>query len=158
MSDSPIKHDFKIWIDADACPRPVKDHTFKATAKLGIQVILVANSYMNTPLSPLISFVQVDQGADVADMHIVDNVNPIDVVITQDIPLAALIIKKGALAINPRGEAYTEDNISERLSVRDFMQELRDSGVTTEGPTPYGDKDKSLFANSLNRIITKKIK
>lgn len=158
MTDSLIKHDFKVWIDADACPRPVKEHVFKATAKLGIQVVLVANSYMNVPLSPLISFIQVDQGADVADNYIADHVNKPDIVITQDIPLAAKIVEFGALAINPRGEAYTEDNISERLSVRDFMQELRDSGVTTSGPAPFNDKDKSLFANSLNRILTKKLK
>lgn len=158
MSDNPIKYDFKIWIDADACPKPVKEHTFKMISKYGIQVILVANSYMNLPLSPLISLIQVDQGADVADQYIVDNVDPVDIVITQDIPLAALIIEKGALAINPRGEAYTEENVSERLSVRDFMQELRDSGVTTDGPAPFGVKDKAEFANSLNKILTKKLR
>jgi uncharacterized protein YaiI (UPF0178 family) len=145
----------KIWIDADACPKMVKELVYKTSARLNIAVCLVANSYLSIPHSPNIRLVQVDQGADVADQYIVDHVEEIDLVITADIPLAALVIEKNAVAINPRGEVYTEDNMSERLSVRNFMQDLRDSGVDTGGPPPLGPKDKEKFANSLNNILTK---
>jgi uncharacterized protein YaiI (UPF0178 family) len=145
----------KIWIDADACPKPVKELVFKASFRLNIEVTLVANSYMAVPESPHIRSIQVDQGADVADFYIAEHVSIEDLVITADIPLAAIIVEKGALAINPRGETYTEENISERLSIRDFMQELRDGGVNTGGPKAYGPKDKEMFANSLNKILTK---
>jgi uncharacterized protein YaiI (UPF0178 family) len=145
----------KIWIDADACPKVVKEVVFKAAHRLNIPTILVANSFLRIPDSPLLSFIQVDQGADVADTYIVENVSPSDLVITADIPLASLIVEKEATAINPRGELYTEENISERLSVRDFMQDLRDSGIETGGPAPFGVKDKANFANSLNKLLTK---
>lgn len=146
---------FKIWIDADACPRDAKDLIYKSAARLQVDVCLVANAYMSFPQSPLITFVQVDQGADVADQYIVDNVNENDLVITADIPLAAQIVEKNATAINPRGEIYTEDNISERLSMRDFMSELRDGGMNTGGPAPYGANDRQSFANGLNKVLTK---
>ena len=152
------KAKFKIWIDADACPKVVKETVFKTSSRLSIEVILVANNFMNFPHTPFIRFVHVDQGADVADQYIVDNISSEDVAITADIPLAALIVESGALAINPRGELYTEENVSERLSMRDFMQDLRDSGVDTGGPAPFGPKDKESFTNSLNRIVTKKLK
>jgi uncharacterized protein YaiI (UPF0178 family) len=145
----------KIWIDADACPKPVKELVFKASFRQGIEVTLVANNYIAIPESPLIRLIQVDQGDDVADFYIAEHVHPEDLVITADIPLASLIVEKGAMAINPRGETYTEENISERLSIRDFMQELRDGGVNTGGPKAYGQKDKEMFANALNRILTK---
>jgi uncharacterized protein YaiI (UPF0178 family) len=145
----------KIWIDADACPKVIKEVVFKASFKLKIEVVMVANSYMSFPHGGLISSIQVDQGADVADSYIVDRVVNGDLVITADIPLASLIIEKEAIAINPRGELYTEENISERLSMRNFMQELRDGGVNTGGPAPFGTKDKAAFANSLNNILTK---
>lgn len=145
----------KIWIDADACPKAVKEVVYKTSARLQLPVILVANSGMGHPLHPLISFVQVAQGQDVADSYIADHVETCDLVITADIPLAAIIVEKGALAINPRGELYTEDNIRERLSIRDFMKELRDSGVETGGPQSFGPKDKENFTNSLHRILTK---
>ena len=156
--ENKIKHNFKIWIDADACPKVVKEVIYKASFRLKIQVTLVANNYMTTPNDSLISFVQVDKGDDVADFYIVENVSENDLVITADIPLASLVIKKGAMAINPRGELYTEDNISERLSIRDFMHELRETGVVTGGPPPFGVKDKAEFANSLNRILDQLIK
>lgn len=146
----------KIWIDADACPKVVKEVIFKVSARLNIEVYLVANSYMNIPHSPLIKFVKVEQGADVADNYIADHLSVDDVVITADIPLASEVVKKNALAINPRGEMYDEENISERLSMRDFMQELRDGGLVTGGPDAYSNKDKISFTNSLNRILTKK--
>jgi uncharacterized protein YaiI (UPF0178 family) len=148
----------KIWIDADACPKIVKEVVYRASARLNIPVCLVANSYLSVPHAPTISFVQVDQGADVADQYIADHVEEVDLVITADIPLASLIIEKNAIAINPRGEVYTEDNISERLSMRNFMQDLRDGGMNTGGPPPLGAKDKEKFTNSLNRILTKMLK
>lgn len=148
----------KIWIDADACPKMVKELIYKASIKSQIPVCLVANSYLTIPKVANISFVQVDQGADVADFYIVEHSQKQDLVITADIPLADLIVKKGAIAINPRGEIYTEENISERLSMRNFMQELRDSGIDTGGPAPLGPKDKEKFANSLNVILTKMLK
>lgn len=155
MSES---NKLKIWIDADACPKVIKEVIFKASFRLKIPVILVANSYISTPPDPLISSIQVEKGMDMADFYIVDHVNAIDLVITADIPLAALIVEKGAIAINPRGELYTEENVQERLSIRDFMKDLRDSGVDTGGPSSFGPKDKASFTNSLNRILTKLIK
>lgn len=146
----------KIWIDADACPRPVKEVVYKFSGRFKVSVCLVANSYMNIPLSPLISFVKVEKGADVADMYIVENLTTDDLVITADIPLAGEVVKRGALAINPRGESYDEDNINERLSMRDFMKDLRDNGLVTGGPEAYSDKDKISFTNSLNKILAKK--
>lgn len=148
----------KVWIDADACPKIVKEAIFKACARLQVHVCLVANSYLTVPLSPLISFVKVEKGADVADLYIADNVSKEDLVITADIPLASLIVEKEATALNPRGELYTEENIAERLSVRNFMQELRDGGVDTGGPPPLGPKDKERFTNAFDRIMTKLLK
>ncbi len=145
----------KIWIDADACPKIIKEHIFKIAASKKLHVTLVANSQMWIPHSPLFNLIQVDQGADVADNYIVENCSSEDLIITADIPLADHIVKKGAIAINPRGEVYTEENISERLSIRDFMQDLRDSGLQTGGPPPFGTKDKAEFANSLNKILSK---
>lgn len=145
----------KIWVDSDACPKMIKEVLYKTSYRLKIQVCFVANSYMAVPKSLLITSIQVDSGADVADTYIVDRVHQEDLVITADIPLAKLIVEKEAIAINPRGEVYTEENIRERASVRDFMQDLRDSGVNTGGPPPFGAKDKESFCNSLNRILTK---
>ncbi len=145
----------KIWIDADACPRAVKEIVFRASERLRIPVCLVANSYMAVPKGPLISFIKVDKGADIADAHIVESISSNDLVITADIPLAALVVEKGSTAINPRGELYTEENVRERLSMRDFMANLRDSGVDTGGPPPFGPKDKERFANAINRILTR---
>jgi len=148
----------KIWIDADACPKIVKEVVFKASFRLKISVCLVANSYMSVPQDPLVRLVQVEKGADIADFYIVEHVDENDLVITADIPLAALVVDKGAIAINPRGELYTEENIGERLSMRDFMQGLRDSGMDTGGPPPLGPKDKERFVNSFNQILTKLMK
>jgi len=151
-------YELKIWIDADACPKPVKEITFKASFRLQIPVCLVANTYLETPSNSLITSVQVKKGADIADFYIVENVIKNDLVITADIPLAALIVNKEAIAINPRGMLYTKENVREQLSMRNFMQNLRDSGVETKGPPPFGTKDKELFANSLNRLLTKMMK
>lgn len=148
--------DIKIWIDADACPKLVKEVVYKVSRRLKIPVCLVANSYMNIPLDPLITFVKVESGNDVADMYISDHAEADDLIITADIPLAHAIVKKGALAINPRGELYDEENIGERLSMRDFMKDLRDGGLVTGGPEVFGTRDVASFTNSLNRILTKK--
>lgn len=148
----------KIWIDADACPKVIKEVIYKAALRLQIPVCLVANSTMFVPPGPLFSLVTVDKGADVADQYIVEHVAENDVVITADIPLADLVVQKKGIAINVRGELYTEENIRERLSVRDFMKELRDSGLDTGGPASFGPKDKENFTNSLNRILTKLMK
>jgi uncharacterized protein len=147
----------KIWIDADACPKVVRQVVFRASYRLQLPVCLVANTYMAVPDGGLVTSIQVGQGADVADSYIVEHVAKKDLVITADIPLAALVVEKGAMAINPRGELYTEENVRERLSIRDFMQDLRDGGMDTGGPPPFGPKDKELFTNSLNRILTKKL-
>ncbi len=148
----------KIWIDADACPRAAKEIIYKTSHRLKLPVCLVANSYMAVPQGPLITFIQVEKGADIADMYIAENVTENDLVVTADIPLAARVVEKGAVAVNPRGELYTEENTGERLSVRDFMQGLRDSGVDTGGPPPFGRKDKERFANAVNRILTRMMK
>lgn len=146
----------QIWIDADACPKAVKEVVFNFSNRFKVKVCLVANSYMNYPRTELISFVKVDSGADVADKHISENCSTEDIVITADLPLAGDVVKKGALAINPRGEFYDEETISEKLSMRDFMKDLRDNGLITGGPSSYDAKDKIAFTNSLNKILTKK--
>jgi uncharacterized protein len=143
----------KIWIDADACPKAVKEIVFKASYRCNIPLMLVANSYQTIPHSELIRLIIVGKGLDVADQYIVDHVMPFELVITADIPLAAKIVEKEAIAINPRGEIYTEENIGEILSMRDFMKELRDGGSITGGPAVFGPKDVQQFANSLNKLL-----
>jgi len=144
----------RIWIDADACPKAIKEVVYKAAMRLQIPVTLVANSYLTVPPGPLFNAVQVDKGDDKADQYIVDQVKPQQLVITADIPLAALVVEKGAVAINPRGELYTADNVREHLSYRGFMQDLRSSGMVTGGPASLGPKDKEMFANALNKYLT----
>ncbi len=145
----------RVWIDADACPKVVKEIVYKASNRLQIEVFLVANTYMQTPLSPLIKFIQVEKGADVADLYIVQNASKRDLVLTADIPLAASLVEKEIAALDFRGELYNEDNIAERLSVRNFMDDLRSGGVLTKGPKPYGDKDKNKFAGAFDRYLHK---
>lgn len=144
----------KIWIDADACPKAVKEMVFKASLRLNITIILVANDYQNIPPSKLIKLVVVDKGFDSADQHIIDQVEIHDIVITADIPLAAKVLKKKAIALNPRGEIYTEHTIGSILSMRDFMKEFHDAGSITGGPAAFGPKDIKQFADSLNKLIS----
>ncbi len=144
----------KIWIDADACPKAVKEIVFKTSRRLNILIILVANTYQNIPLSDLIQLIVVDKGFDAADQHIIDQVEIHDIVITADIPLAAKVLKKKAIALNPRGEIYTENTIGSILSMRDIMKEFRDAGTITGGPAAFGVKDVKQFADSLNRLIS----
>ncbi|MBY0414072.1 MAG: YaiI/YqxD family protein [Bdellovibrionales bacterium] len=144
----------QIWVDADACPKAVKELVFKTSFRLNVPVMLVANSYLAIPHSDLIRLIIVDKGADVADQYIIDHAEKNDLVITADIPLASKVVEKEAVAINPRGEIYTEENIGEILSMRDFMKELRDGGSITGGPAAFGPKDVQQFANSLNKLLS----
>ncbi len=144
----------KLWIDADACPKAIKEIVFKTSFRLKIPLFLVANSYLTIPHSDLIRLIIVDRGDDVADQYIVDHVEAGELVITADIPLAARVVEKEAIAINPRGEIYTEENIGEALSMRNFMKDLRDGGSITGGPSAFSARDVSEFANSLNKLLS----
>ena len=147
--------DLRVWVDADACPRPIKEVLFRAADKRGVQTTLVANQYLRTPPSKFIQAVQVEQGFDVADNEIVRRMSPGDIVITQDIPLADEVIRAGGIAINPRGTLYTEANVKDHLSRRDLMEQLRDGGVVSGGPSAFDKKDVQAFANALDRAVTK---
>ena len=144
----------KIWVDADACPVVIKEILFKAAERTGVQVTLVANHSILTPSSRNISFMQVTSGFDVADNEIVKRLNSGDLVITSDIPLAAEVIEKKAIALSPRGELSTVENIRSRLNMRDFMDTLRSSGIDTGGPPALGQADRQLFANHLDKLLT----
>lgn len=144
-----------IWVDADACPGAVKEILFRAADRRQIMVTLVANRMLRTPRSPWIRAVQVPQGFDVADNRIAELAQPGDLVITADIPLASQALRCGAQVIDPRGDAYTADNIEERLSVRSFMEEVRASGIQTGGPPPFSAADGKAFADRLDRLLTR---
>lgn len=143
----------QIWVDADACPRVIKDILFRAAKRTGLELTLVANQAVAIPKSPLIRAVQVAQGFDVADSYIVQHSSEGDLVITADIPLAAELVEKGCLALSPRGEIYNQDTIRERLNMRDFMDTLRGSGVDTGGPAAMNQTDRRDFANQLDRQL-----
>ena len=143
----------QIWIDADACPKPAKELVYRASARLSVPVCLVANRPIGVPPSPLIRLVRVKLGSDVADGYIVQHVAAGDLVITADIPLAAQVVARGALALDPRGDVYSADTIGERLAVRNLMEELRWAGAVSGGPAAYSDADRRHFAQALNRIL-----
>ncbi len=146
----------KIWVDADACPGVIKQILFRAAERTETQVTLVANHAMPTPPSSFITFLRVSSGFDVADNEIVKRLDPGDLVITADIPLAAEVIEKGGHALNPRGQLYTTDNIKERLETRDFMESMRSSGMEVGGgPPPMNQKDRQDFANNLDKMLAK---
>ena len=145
----------QIWVDADACPKAIKEILYRAADRVSVQVILVANQPLQVPRSPHIRAIQVPAGFDVADNHIVQQLEVGDLVITADIPLAAEVISKGGLALNPRGALYTKENIRERLNMRDFMDTLRSSGVDTGGPASFSQADRQAFANRLDRLLTR---
>ncbi len=146
----------KIWIDADAAPRDVKELVFRAAKRLTIETVLVANQRLQTPPgNPLVQAVWVDGGADVADQHIAAHASPGDLVVTQDIPLAALLVPKGIAVLDPRGDEHTPETIGERLSVRDFMDQARMAGAVTGGPRPYDARAKQAFAAALDRVLTR---
>jgi uncharacterized protein YaiI (UPF0178 family) len=142
-----------IWVDADACPGVIKEILYRAAQRTQTRLTLVANQGLNVPRSEFISALQVPPGFDVADNEIVKRVVEGDLVITADIPLAAEVIEKGALALNPRGEMYTASTIKARLNMRDFMETLRSSGLQTGGPPPLGQNDRKAFADALDRWL-----
>jgi len=145
-----------IWVDADACPNLVKDILFRAAGRAKVAVVLVANSWIRTPPSPFIRSMQVAGGPDVADDAIAERCAAGDLVVTADIPLAARALDQGALALNPRGELYTADSIAQRLSMRNFMDELRGAGVNTGGPPALHPRDVQAFANALDRWLARR--
>ena len=144
-----------IWVDADACPKVIKEILFRAADRVGVQLTLVANQPIQVPGSQYIRSIQVGSGFDVADNHIVQQSRAGDLVITADIPLAAEVIAKGCLALNPRGELYTDENIRQRLNMRDFLDTLRGSGIDTGGPPSFSQADRQAFANQLDRLLAK---
>lgn len=144
-----------VWVDADACPNTIKDILFRAAMRTKIPLILVANHLLQVPPSPFIKMTQVSAGFDVADNYIVQQISEHDLVITSDIPLAAEIIAKGGLVITHRGEPFTQQNIKQRLNMRDFMETMRSSGEVHGGPAALGLKDKQAFANALDRYLAK---
>ena len=145
----------QIWVDADGCPRVIREILFRAAQRLCIPVTLVANHPQVTPPSPYIRSIQVPAGFDVADNEIVRRLDPGDLVVTADIPLASEVIAKGGQALNPRGELYTEANIRERLTLRDFMDTLRSSGIDTGGPAALGPRDRQAFGNALDTWLAR---
>ncbi|HEX8477700.1 MAG TPA: YaiI/YqxD family protein, partial [Telluria sp.] len=145
----------QILVDADACPTVCKEILYRVADKRQLALTLVANTLLRVPGSRFIKALQVPAGADVADQEIVRMVMPGDLVVTADIPLAAQVLEKGGLALNPRGDFFTADNIAQQLSMRAFMEELRSGGVDTGGPPPYGNADRQNFANQLDRLLAK---
>ena len=146
----------KIWIDADAAPREVKDLVFRAAKRLTLETVMVANQRLSAPPgNPLVTAVWVDGGADVADQYIVSHASAGDLVVTQDVPLAALLVPREIAVLDPRGEEHTMETIGERLSVRDFMEQARIAGMITGGPPPFDARAKQAFAAALDRVLTR---
>ena len=149
----------KLWLDADAAPRDVKEVCFRASERLELETVLVANQRLQLPLGYAhLSAVRVDGGPDVADRYIAEHAAAGDVAVTADIPLAALLVPKGVVVIDPRGDEYTMESIGERLSVRNFMDGLRGAGVETGGNAAYGPREKQAFANALDRVLTRQLR
>jgi len=148
----------KIWIDADACPRVIKDMVYRASERLKVPVCLVANNDLSKAHTKLVTSVRVKNGFDVADDYIAEHAEACDLVITADIPLAARIVEKGGVALDPRGELYTEENVGERLSMRNLMQELRADGLVQGGPGQFSLTDRQRFASSMDRLLTKMVR
>ena len=146
----------RIWVDADACPKVIKDILFRAAERVGIELVLVANQPLRVPPSRHVRTLQVASGFDVADQRIVAELAAGDLVVTADIPLAALVIGRGGTALNPRGELYTEANIGERLAMRNLLDELRGTGTITGGPPPLDQRDRQAFANQLDRLLARR--
>ena len=145
----------QIWVDADACPLEIKQLLFRAAERTKIKVTLVANQPMRTPVSKYVDSIRVPSGMNIADRRIVELVNPGDLVITADIPLAADVVAKGGTALNPRGELYTDANVGSRLAARNLMDELRGGGLVTGGPSNFSAKDRQTFANQLDRWLVR---
>lgn len=149
------EHAIQIWVDADACPKAIKEILFRAAERLRVPLVLVANQPLKIPSSQVIKAIQVASGFDIADQYIVQNMGAGDLIITADIPLAAEVIKRDGFALNPRGELYTEENIRERLSMRNFMDGLRNSGMLTGGPAGFNQSHRQAFSNQLDKLLTK---
>ncbi len=147
----------KIWVDADACPAAIKEIIMKAAQTRGVATIFVANKPIYLKTSPCLSAIQVEHGADVADQYIVEQAEGEDIVISQDIPLASQLVPKGVVVISPHGTLFTPNNIGERLSIRNFLQDIRDGGGQTKGPKPFSPQDKQRFANTFDQQLTKKL-
>lgn len=143
----------KIYVDADACPKPVREILFRVAIRNQIELLMVANQILQLPVSTKIRMMQVNKGFNEADNEIVKLINKDDLLVTADIPLASDAIDKGAIVINPRGKIYSMENIKQELATRDLLAHLRDSLEIRGGPQPYNDKDKAAFANALDRII-----
>lgn len=149
----------KIWVDADAAPREVKEIIFRAAKRLKVETVLVANqSQFTPPGAAYISSITVRDGANVADAYIVSHSEPLDIVVTADIPLAAQLVDKQVVVVDPRGEEYSADNIRSRLSVRDYMDQARGAGNITGGSRPYNERDKAAFASTFDRLLTRSLK
>jgi uncharacterized protein YaiI (UPF0178 family) len=148
----------RIWVDADALPGELKEIILRASQRLRIETVIVANKHIHVPLGPLVSAVRVTQGADVADAHIVDGSAAGDLCVTHDIPLAAALVGKGVTVLDPRGDVYSDDNVGERLSVRDLMASLREAGLPTQGPPPFNSKAKQKFAARLDALLTRAVR
>jgi uncharacterized protein YaiI (UPF0178 family) len=146
----------RVWVDADAIPRGVKEVLFRAAERRGVDLTLVANSWMSVPRGSGVVFVQVSQGADVADDYIAEHARAGDLVITQDVPLAARLVPMGVAVIQPHGRELDQASIDEALALRDFSEFLRNSGEVTGGPAPFGAKQKQTFSNALDRWITRR--
>ncbi|MFW2148441.1 YaiI/YqxD family protein [Acinetobacter sp. TY1] len=146
---------FKLWVDADALPNILREVIIRASDRYQLEVTFVANQPVGITPSIRINSLQVMQGSDQADKEIIERMKANDIVMTQDIPLAAQVIEKGGIAIHPRGEIYTEANIKARLHLRDFMETLRGAGVQTGGPPPISERDKREFSSSLDQTIMK---
>lgn len=144
----------RIFIDADACPKVIKEILYRAAERTQTELILVANKFLDVPRSSMIRAIKVASGFDVADNRIVQEVHPGDLVITADIPLADAVISKGGMALNPRGQLYTVENIKERLTMRNLMEQLRGIGEISGGPAIFSKSDRQAFANQLDRILT----
>jgi uncharacterized protein len=149
---------FTLWIDADACPAAIQPIILRATSRLKLKAVFVANKPLNMGTSPYIETVQVGLGADVADHYIVEHVQAGDLVVTQDIPLAGQLVPMGLLVLNPHGVVFTPANIGERLATRNLMTDLRDTGMITGGPKPFDPKAKEKFANALDKALTQLLK
>lgn len=145
----------RIWVDADACPVVIKEILYRAAIRVGVELILVANKLLKIPLSPLIRCVRVPSGFDAADRYIASAVERGDLVITADVPLAAQVVANDGIALNPRGELYTADNVREHLARRDLMDELRGLGLAGGGPAPFNATDKRAFASKLDTVLTR---
>jgi uncharacterized protein YaiI (UPF0178 family) len=148
----------QIWVDADACPVEIKEMLYRAAQRRQVQVTLVANQVLRTPPSPLINFLLVPGGMNMADRRIAELVAPGDLVVTADVPLAADVVAKGGQALNPRGELYTNANIGEKLAMRNLLDDMRGAGHTLRGPSNFTANDRQAFANQLDRWIVASIK